>query len=173
MRYESVKASVDLPLRKLAAIEALARVGQAKPDMLSTITIDPNLWPDSAVIDWWSVLLRMKSAPQRPARITAVEQIMRARLNWQGTGAHLSGGDLWWLMTGPETNQVRLALLPCSTTTCGAMIWPKVMVGAMAMQSRGAWTTTTSNAWGTLAVNKFAHAFRIRGRLAVLRPPRC
>jgi uncharacterized protein YfaS (alpha-2-macroglobulin family) len=157
VRYEPVP-SVDLPLRKLAAIEALARVGKAKPGMLGTITIDPNLWPDSAVIDWWSVLLRMKSAPQRPARITAVEQIMRARLNWQGTGAHLSGGNLWWLMTGPDTNQVRLALLLLDNS-----LWtddlPKVMVGAMAMQSRGAWTTTTSNAWGTLAVNKFAHAF--------------
>ena len=132
--------------------------GKAKPGMLGTITIDPNLWPDSAVIDWWSVLLRMKSAPQRHARMAAAEQIMRARLNWQGTGAHLSGGNLWWLMTGPETNQVRLALLLLDNN-----LWPddlpKVMVGAMAMQSRGTWTTTTSNAWGTLAVNKFAHAF--------------
>ncbi len=157
VRYEAVP-SADLPLRKLAAIEALARVGKAKPGMLGTITIDPNLWPDSAVIDWWSAVLRMKSAPRRTAAMAAAKQIMRARLNWQGTGAHLSGGNLWWLMTGPESNQVRLALLLLDNS-----LWrddlPKVMVGAMAMQSRGAWTTTTSNAWGTLAVDKFAHAF--------------
>lgn len=157
VRYESVGA-VDMPLRKLAAIEALARVGKAKPAMLGTITIDPNLWPDSAVIDWWSILERMKSAPQRDARLAAAEQIMRARLNWQGTGAHLSGGDLWWLMIGPETNQVRLTLLLLDNN-----LWredlPKVMVGAMAMQSRGNWLTTTANAWGTLAVEKFAKAF--------------
>ena len=123
MRYEPVP-SVDLPLRKLAAIEALARVGKAKPGMLGTITIDPNLWPDSAVIDWWSVLLRMKSAPQRAARITAAEQIMRARLNWQGTGAHLSGGNLWWLMTGPIPIRCDWHF-SCSTTVCGAMICPR------------------------------------------------
>jgi len=157
VRYEPV-TSVDLPLRKLAAIEALTRVGKAKPSMLGTIIIDPNLWPDSAVIDWWSILLRMKSAPQRAPRLAAAEQIMRARLNWQGTGAHLSGSDLWWLMIGPQTNQMRLALLLLDND-----LWhddlPKVMVGAMAMQSRGAWLTTTANAWGTLAVDKFAKVF--------------
>ncbi len=157
VRYESVP-SVDLPLRKLAAIEALARVGQAKPDMLSTITIDPNLWPDSAVIDWWSILLRMKSVPQRDSRLAAASQIMRSRLNWQGTGAHLSGGNLWWLMTGPETNMVRLSLVLLDNN-----LWrddlPKVMTGAIAMQSRGAWPTTPANAWGTLAVDKFARTF--------------
>ena len=157
VRYESVP-SVDLPLRKLAAIDALARVGKANNGMLSTIAIDPNLWPDSAVIDWWSILLRMKSAPQRQRRLTAAEQIMRARINWQGTGAHLSGGDLWWLMTGPQTNTVRLVLLLLDHG-----LWrddlPKVMTGAIAMQSRGAWATTPANAWGTLAVNKFARTF--------------
>jgi uncharacterized protein YfaS (alpha-2-macroglobulin family) len=157
IRYELIP-SVDLPLRKLAAIEALARVGKAKPGMIGTITIDPNLWPDSAVIDWWSILLRLKSTPQRRTRLAAAEQIMRSRINWQGAGAHLSSGNLWWLMTGPETNQLRLALL-----LVDHKLWrddlPKVMVGAMAMQTRGSWPTTTANAWGTLAVDKFAHAF--------------
>jgi alpha-2-macroglobulin len=36
---------------------------------------------------------------------------------------------------------------------------PRVMQGAVRLQSRGAWTTTLANAWGTLAVEKFAHAF--------------
>ncbi len=157
VRYELIDTA-DLPLRKLAAIEALARVGKATPAMLATITIDPNLWPDSAVIDWWSILLRMKSAPRRDANLATAERIMRARLNWQGTAAHLSSSDLWWLMTGPDTNQMRLVLLLLDNT-----LWrddlPKVMVGAMAMQSRGSWPTTTSNAWGTLAVGRFTRAF--------------
>jgi uncharacterized protein YfaS (alpha-2-macroglobulin family) len=34
-----------------------------------------------------------------------------------------------------------------------------VMQGAVRLQSRGAWTTTLANAWGTLAVEKFARAF--------------
>jgi len=157
VRYESID-TVDLPLRKLAAIEALARVGKATPAMLTTITIDPNLWPDSAVIDWWSILLRMKAAPRRSANLSLAEQIMRARLNWQGTAAHLSGGNLWWLMTGPDTNQTRLVLLLLDNDLWRGDL-PKVMAGAIAMQTRGAWPTTIANAWGTLAVGKFAHAF--------------
>jgi uncharacterized protein YfaS (alpha-2-macroglobulin family) len=167
IRYEAVP-SVDLPLRKLAAIEALARFGQAKPAMLSSITIDPNLWPDSAVIDWWSILLRMKSVPDRERRLATAGQIMHSRLNWQGTGAHLSGGNLWWLMTGPETDMVRLVLVLLDNN-----LWrdelPKVMTGAIAMQSRGAWPTTPANAWGTLAVDKFAQTFEatpVRGTTA-------
>jgi alpha-2-macroglobulin len=157
VRREAI-STVDLPLRKLAAIEALARVDKAKPEMLATITIDPNLWPDSAVIDWWSILLRIKTVPQRTDRLAAAEQIMRARLNWQGTSAHLSGGDLWWLMTGPSTNQMRLVLVALDNSLWADDL-PKVMAGAMALQSQGAWSTTTANAWGTLAAGKFAHAF--------------
>ena len=38
---------------------------------------------------------------------------------------------------------------------------PLVMRGALALQMRGAWTETITNAWGTLAVKKFASRFRI------------
>ncbi|MGC2445029.1 alpha-2-macroglobulin family protein, partial [Candidatus Binatus sp.] len=153
--------AADLPLRKLAAIDALARSGHTDPAMLSSITIDPNLWPDSAVIDWWSILLRVPQIPDRDHRLKDVEQIMRARLNEQGTAMHLSSNprnDLWWLMASPDCNMVRLALLLLDNN-----LWrddlPLVMRGALALQMRGAWTETITNAWGTLAVKKFAGAF--------------
>ena len=59
----------DLALRKLAAIEALARVGSAEPAMLDSITIEPNLWPTSAVLDWWSILQRVPTIADRDARL--------------------------------------------------------------------------------------------------------
>ena len=42
----------DLDVRKIAAIEALARYGRAQPKMLGSINLTPNLWPTAAVIDW-------------------------------------------------------------------------------------------------------------------------
>jgi len=153
--------AADLLLRKLAAIDALARTGHADPAMLGSITIDPNLWPDSAVIDWWSILLRVPQIPDREHRLKAAEQIIRARLNEQGTAMHLSSdprNDLWWLMVSPGCNMVRLALLLLDNN-----LWhddlPLVMRGALALQMRGAWSETITNAWGTLAVRKFANAF--------------
>jgi uncharacterized protein YfaS (alpha-2-macroglobulin family) len=153
--------AADLPLRKLAAIDALARAGHADPAMLTSITIDPNLWPDSAVIDWWSILLRIPQIPDRERRLKDAEQIMRARLNEQGTAMHLSSdprNNMWWLMVSPDCNMVRLALLLLDNN-----LWhddlPMVMRGALALQMRGAWTETITNAWGTLAVRKFAANF--------------
>ena len=153
--------AADLPLRKLAAIDALARTGHADPAMLGSITIDPNLWPDSAVIDWWSILLRVPQIPDRERRLKDAEHIMRARLNEQGTAMHLASdprNDMWWLMVSPDCNMVRLALLLLNNN-----LWhddlPLVMRGALALQTHGAWTETITNAWGTLAVRKFATAF--------------
>ena len=160
VRDEPIQAA-DLPLRKLAAIDALARAGHADPAMLSSITIEPNLWPDSAVIDWWSILLRVPQISDRERRLKEAEQIMRARLNQQGTAMHLSSdarNEMWWLMVSPDCNMVKLALLLLDNN-----LWhddlPLVMRGALALQTRGAWAETITNAWGTLAVAKFAKAF--------------
>ncbi len=153
--------AADLPLRKLAAVDALARTGHADPAMLSSITIEPNLWPDSAVIDWWSILLHVPQTPELAQHLKDVEQIMRARLNQQGTAMHLASdarNQMWWLMVSPDCNMVKLALLLLDNN-----LWhddlPLVMRGALALQTRGAWSETITNAWGTLAVRKFATAF--------------
>jgi hypothetical protein len=58
----------DLDVRKLAAIEALSRYGKAQGRMLSSITIAPNQWPTSAVIDWVNILKRVADVPQREQR---------------------------------------------------------------------------------------------------------
>ncbi len=150
----------DLPLRKLAALDALSRFERAEPAMVGSLVIEPNLWPTSAALDWWNVLLRVPGIPQRDRHLVDVEQVVRARLNLAGTTMRFSteGDDLWWLMTGPETNAVRLVL-----TLLQAKAWrddlPRVMRGALGLQSKGAWATTTTNAWGTLAVKAFAREF--------------
>jgi alpha-2-macroglobulin len=153
--------AADLPLRKLAAIDALASAGHAEPALLGSITIEPNLWPDSAVIDWWSILLRVPQIPDRQRRLSEAEQIMRSRMNQQGTAMHLASdtrNQMWWLMVSPDCNMVRLALLLLDNK-----LWhddlPLVMRGCLALQTRGAWPETLTNAWGTLAIAKFSRDF--------------
>ncbi|MBL8482259.1 MAG: alpha-2-macroglobulin, partial [Rhodocyclaceae bacterium] len=46
LRYGALPTA-DLTLRKLAAIEALSRYGAARPQMLESLEIAPNLWPSS------------------------------------------------------------------------------------------------------------------------------
>lgn len=151
----------DLTLRKLGALEALSRRGHAEPKLVSTIAAEPNLWPTSGVLDWWNVLRRVTGAPGRAARLGEAERIIRARLNVQGTtlGFSTEAGDrLWWLMVSPDVNAVRLVL-----ALLEAGLWtdelPRIVRGALGRQQRGAWDLTVANAWGALAVERFARDY--------------
>ena len=158
--------TADLSIRKLAAIEALARVGKARPPLLGSISIEPNLWPTSAVLDWWSILRRVPGIRDREARIHEAAQIVRARLNLQGTTMGFSSeqsDELWWLMVNPDANAARLILQLLDTKPPAANDWaddlPRIVRGAFGRQSQGTWASTVANAWGALAVRRFASAF--------------
>ncbi|QSN60213.1 Ig-like domain-containing alpha-2-macroglobulin family protein [Caballeronia sp. M1242] len=146
---------------KLAAIEALSRYGVAQPRMLDSITIAPNQWPTSAVLDYYAILSRVDGIPDREVKRAQAEQIIRARLTYQGTRltfSTASDDDLWWFMTGVETNAARTALL-----FADAPGWkdemPRLVAGLLALQTNGAWSTTTANLWGSLAVARFSRVF--------------
>src|SRR4029453_18001930 len=90
----------DLPLRKLAALDALARYRKGKRARLATLDIEPALWPTSALLDWWSVLRRVPDAPDRARRLAEAERLVRARLDLSGTTLRFSPGaqgHLWGL----------------------------------------------------------------------------
>jgi hypothetical protein len=159
-RY-SAMPTADLSIRKVAALEALTRHTQIKPDILGSISIDPNLWPTSAVIDWMNVLLRSRQIPDRDRRLEAAEQILRSRLNFQGTTMTFSTEKtdyLWWLMVSIDTNAVKSIL-----TLLDLDKWkddmPRLVTGAVARQQKGRWSTTTANAWGVLALEKFSKKY--------------
>jgi uncharacterized protein YfaS (alpha-2-macroglobulin family) len=159
-RYSPIPTA-DLTIRKLAALEALSRKGNIEPKLLSSIPIEPNLWPTSGVIDWFNIQRNVRTLPNRDERMREAEQIIRSRLNFQGTvmGFSTEGSDcLWWLMVSTDLNAIRviLSLLPMEK-------WkedmPRLVQGALARQKRGAWDLTLANAWGVLAMEKFSKAF--------------
>jgi hypothetical protein len=110
----SALPTADLAIRKVAALEALSRKQEPlNPKWLDTFQIDPNLWPTSAVIDWYLVLKRQPRLPQHDARMRAAEQILRSRLNFQGTTMGFSTEKtdaLWWLMVSADANANKLIL---------------------------------------------------------------
>ncbi|WP_341887804.1 MG2 domain-containing protein [Variovorax sp. YR752] len=151
----------DLDVRKIAAIEALSRHGRAQPRMLGSVNVTPNLWPTAAVIDWLGVLKRVDGIPERAKRIEEAQQILRARLTYAGTTLRFSTEEedfWWWLMDSADANAARLIL-----ATLDEPGWkedlPRLVVGSLARQKRGAWLTTTANLWGSLALDKFAAKF--------------
>jgi uncharacterized protein YfaS (alpha-2-macroglobulin family) len=159
--HPAILPAADLSLRKLAALEALSRYGQAEPKLLESVLIEPNLWPTSALLDWWSLLQRDPGLPEREVRLSEAEQIMRARLNLQGTTLGFSterADALWWLMVSPDLNAIRL-LLHLLEASQWQKDLPRLVRGVLARQRRGAWDLTLANAWGILALEKFSRAF--------------
>jgi uncharacterized protein YfaS (alpha-2-macroglobulin family) len=151
----------DLDVRKLAALEALSRYGAARPGMLGSITIAPNQWPTSAVIDWLDILKRMPDAPQRQQRLDEANNVLKARLSYQGTKLVFSterDDYWWWLMTNGDVNTARLLLSVMDDPAWKDDIG-KLANGFIGRQQNGAWHTTTANLWGGLALEKFSKLF--------------
>lgn len=151
----------DLDVRKLAALDALSRSGQAQARMLGSLTLTPNQWPTFAVIDWYSLLQRLPDVPQRAARLQEAEQILRSRLVYQGTrlGFVTEQQDYWWwLMRNGDGDAARLMLAVIDQPGWRDEL-PRLLTGLLGRQQRGVWQTTTANLWGGLALQRFSARF--------------
>jgi uncharacterized protein YfaS (alpha-2-macroglobulin family) len=174
---DSALPTADLTIRKLAAIEALARHERAKPQMLDSLAIDPplwptsalldsiavepNLWPTSAVIDWYLLNKRQPKLPKSAARRDEALQILRSRLDFQGTTMRFSTertDALWWLMISADVNANRLLLAVEDVPEWREDV-PRLATGTLGRMLRGRWNTTVANAWGVLALDKFSQRF--------------
>jgi uncharacterized protein YfaS (alpha-2-macroglobulin family) len=160
-RYSDLPTA-DLSIRKIAALEAISRGHTVfKPEWLQSVAIEPNLWPTSAVIDWYSLLTLAKTIPERDKHLGQAEQILRSRLNFQGTvmGFSTERNDyLWWLMAHGDVNANRVLLSFLTRDTWKEDV-PRLVRGTLGRQQRGHWSTTVANAWGVLAVEKFSRNF--------------
>ncbi len=151
----------DLEVRKLAALEALSRHGLVQERMLGSIQINPNLWPTSAVLDWIAILQRTTAISKRDAYMKEADQILRSRLNYQGTRLGFSNeqDDYWWWLMGNSDNSANRLILLMLNNPAWADDMPKLMTGSIQRQIRGHWMSTTANVWGSLALEKFAQKF--------------
>jgi uncharacterized protein YfaS (alpha-2-macroglobulin family) len=154
--------AADLSIRKIAALQALARWGRTVGDGdLASVAIEPNLWPTSAVIDWFDLLKRAQDLARREERMREAEQILRARLNFQGTIMTFSTERtdyLWWLMVSGDVNANRILLAVLDQDRWREDV-PRLARGTLGRQQRGRWNTTVANAWGVLALQAFAARF--------------
>ncbi|MEK6637288.1 MAG: MG2 domain-containing protein [Pseudomonadota bacterium] len=145
-------------LTRIAALAALARVGEATPAILSTVSTAPADMPTSALVDWITAIDRTKGA-NTTLRETA-ERTLRQRIIYEGSRLDLADKDnaAWWMMTSTDETGIKALL-----TALGRPGWsdeaPKMMVGVSLRQRRGHWDTTPANAWGTIAARRFASLY--------------
>ncbi|MGE0484582.1 MAG: alpha-2-macroglobulin [Gammaproteobacteria bacterium] len=161
LQRDSATGAMDLAIRRLAAVAALARHGAAEAAMLETIAIDPALWPTSAVLDWLDVLARVDGIADATRLRAQAFAVLRARLDFQGTvmGFATAATDAaWWLLASGDVNAVRAVLAVVDEPAWQADV-PRMLRGALARQRAGHWDTTVANAWGALAARRFGARF--------------
>ena len=128
--------------------------------MLDSLNIDMLRWPTSAVLDYIGILRRVPG-PTHAARLKEAEQLLRSRLNFQGSALLFSterSDALWWLMISGDSNANRLLLTMIDQPSWQADI-ARLVRGSLLRQKAGHWNTTVANAWGVLALEKFSAKF--------------
>jgi len=143
-----------------------------QPRLLGSIAWTPAAWPTSALLDAWSLYRRVDTLPDRETRLDELQRLIRSRLVAGGTSLKFSTeaqDDWWWLMDGPDANAARL-LLAATEVPAWKDDVAQILSGTLARQKRGAWSTTTANLWGVLALERFAARFEsvpVTGRSTV------
>lgn len=148
----------DRTVTQLMLIAALASHGAASPSMLEPLTIAPQRLPTHALLDWLSILKQMPRLPGHAEKLGAVEQQLHSRILQTGAQVLFTTertDDWWWMMQNGDSNAARLVLL-----TADLPGWQQdignLTSGLLARQREGAWSTTTANVWGQLAIRRFA-----------------
>ena len=139
----------------------MSRHGRAQARHLGSINLTPALWPTAALIDWLQILRRVQGIPEQARRLDEAQQILRSRLAFAGTTLRFSTEEddfWWWLMDSADANAARLILAVLDDPAWKEDL-PRLVVGSLGRQKRGAWLTTTANLWGSLALDKFAARF--------------
>ena len=152
----------DLDVRKLAAIEALSRHGQARAAQVQSLTIAPNQWPTHAVIDWLNILRRVKGIPKAEALAAEATQVLRAAPVQPGHEVDVQHRTRRRLVVadGQRRHQPAARLIlavmddPAWKDDMG-----RLASGFIQRQQGGAWPTTTANLWGGLALERFSRTF--------------
>jgi uncharacterized protein YfaS (alpha-2-macroglobulin family) len=151
---------LDNDANKLEVLNVLAQYGRFRPDQIDSIRIDPPRWTTHMLVDWFELLRASRNIPDRAARLTQAENLLRSHLTLQGSALLLSEGNYnwWWLY---DTSGGTLARLMIATMDLPA--WkedqPRLLRGLLMQQRHGAWATTVTNLWGGIALKHFGDRF--------------
>ncbi len=147
--------------RRLHALAALSYTGNIDTRVLTAFDFKPIQMPTTTLIDWLAIYTHLPKADNRDERMQQIERELRNRL--QNVGGRLvfttEDNDVWWwAMVDGEVNATRLVSLLMQNPAWQKDM-PALLRGAILRQNKGRWQTTTSNAWGRLALQKFGLAF--------------
>lgn len=147
---------------KILIMDTLSRNNSFSPKMLSLVQVTPNLWKNEAVIAWFQLLKRQNDIPNRDSLLKQAENILRARINYQGSLMNLQGELDWeaeWrLFTSRDQEAIGVFGVsieePAWQNDVGRMAR-----GVVARLKKGHFDTTMANAWAIIQLRKFSAKF--------------
>jgi uncharacterized protein YfaS (alpha-2-macroglobulin family) len=148
----------DTLQRKLQALEALTRAGDKPVLAANALEVNVPKQPTSALIDWYLVLQRVPTIKQQAAQLQAVQNELRNRLTYVGGRLVFSTEDndfWWWMMSNADVNAFRLLEAVLNDPAWKPDL-AQLLRGALDRQVKGRWLTTTSNAWASVAIQRYA-----------------
>lgn len=161
IRRDARVSAATLDARRVAVLEALARHGRVTQEMLSNFSRKPSEWATPTLVDWLSLLLHLPQSSWREREIGLARNLLMVRMS-------VSGGAMVFvdrpsdtvpeLMTTGVTSLARLMLAVMDRPEWQGDL-PLMAKGLVGMQTRGAWSMTTENLLGTLALRRFARRF--------------
>jgi uncharacterized protein YfaS (alpha-2-macroglobulin family) len=148
--------------QQLAAQATLVEHGRAKivvkPKALDALSAQ-------SLVDWSRALMAMPADAERDAALKEAGAQLRSRFDVQGTRLRWrdeSSLHWWWFMWSGDSTAARMALLAQQWAETDAS-WkadaPLITQGLVGRQSAGRWSTTTGNAWSTVALRRFQQQF--------------
>ncbi|MFH0133902.1 MG2 domain-containing protein [Variovorax sp. VaC1] len=148
--------------QQLAAQATLVEHGRAKivvrPKALDALSAQ-------SLVDWSRALMAMTSDAEHDAALKEAGAQLRSRFDVQGTRLRWrdeSSLHWWWFMWSGDSTAARMALLAQQWAETDAS-WkadaPLITQGLVGRQSAGRWSTTTGNAWSTVALRRFQQQF--------------
>ncbi|MNJ93397.1 hypothetical protein D3C87_110770 [compost metagenome] len=151
----------DEEIRKISAMEALSRYRHFTATSASHLALQLDQWPLYSLVEWYQILRWEKDIPQREQKLRQVDGVLRSRMYFSSKRLKFKdeGRDqMPWLMRDSDVAALRLVL-----STMDDASWskdsPRMVLGALDRQVKGAWSLTTSNAWGTLMLKKYSDTF--------------
>ena len=155
---EEGEAPSDARLLRLSALAALARNGAATRPMLGQAAIPLRDMPTAMLADWLVTIDHIRGVSPRTR--AAAEQALKGRIVYEGSRLDLVDRNVapWWMMVSDDEMALR-ALVAATGRPGWDSYAPRMMIGVALRQRRGHWDTTPANAWGTVAVRRFAAAY--------------
>ena len=147
---------------RILIMDALSELGAFTVADLASIQITPNLWKTETLVAWFHILKREQQIADRQKYLTQAENILRARVNYQGSLMNLQG-DLDWEARWRLFSSRDQEAIEVFGTAIEEQSWSsdagKMARGVIARLRKGVWDSTMANAWGVTNLRKFSAKF--------------